>query len=167
MALDGARKLGAKILIAGGGRCNVTHDVVNPQDYAGGPAASRNAIKKVLRSFTVQDTIDFFRERGVELKREDTGKLFPTTDRARTVLNLLLQACYDVDAKLLTEHRVTAIERVASSNDSICGRAFVIHTSQGEFRADRVILSTGGLRAAQDRQRRRGLHASPKRSATR
>src|SRR5512133_817836 len=84
--LDGARNPGAKILVAGGGRCNVTHDQVDASDYAG---SSRNAIKKVLRRFDVPQTIDFFHELGVELKREDTGKLFPTTDSARTVLNAL------------------------------------------------------------------------------
>lgn len=139
VAFDGAKKLGAKILIAGGGRCNVTHDVVRVADYASGPESSRNAVKKVLRSFTVDDTVAFFRGRGVELKREDTGKLFPTTDRARTVLNALLEACYEVDAKLLTEHRVTGI----THQDG--GEGFRITTSQGNFTARRVVLATGGL----------------------
>ncbi|MEM8739150.1 MAG: aminoacetone oxidase family FAD-binding enzyme [Planctomycetota bacterium] len=139
VAFDGAKRLGAKILIAGGGRCNVTHDVVRPDDYAAGPGSSRNAVKKVLRSFTVEETIDFFRGRGVELKREDTGKLFPTTDRARTVLNALLEACYEAGAELRTEHRVTAIKRREAHND------FQIATTRGETTARRVVLSTGGL----------------------
>ncbi|MEL7088687.1 MAG: aminoacetone oxidase family FAD-binding enzyme, partial [Planctomycetota bacterium] len=140
VAFDGAKKIGAKILIAGGGRCNVTHDVVRVEDYAANPTggSSRNAVKKVLKSFSVKDTIEFFRGRGVELKREETGKLFPTTDRARSVLNALLEACYEANAKLLTEHRVTAIAQAAD------GR-FRIATSQGEFTASRVVLSTGGL----------------------
>ncbi|MEO0515457.1 MAG: aminoacetone oxidase family FAD-binding enzyme [Planctomycetota bacterium] len=139
IAFDGAKKLGAKILIAGGGRCNVTHDVVRPVDYASGPSSSRNAVKKILKSFTVAQTIEFFREHGVELKVEDTGKLFPTTDRARTVFNALLEACYDANAKLLTEHRVTGIKRLDD------GRGFRLTTSQGDFTAKRVVLSTGGL----------------------
>ena len=165
VALDGAKKLGAKILIAGGGRCNVTHDVVRPVDYATG--GSRNAVKKVLKSFTVSDTIDFFAQRGVELKVEDTGKLFPTTDRARTVLNALLTAAYDAGAELLTEHRVTSISPLPSNRrtgfqpvctDSEAYQAenglearstvapqFLIETSQGPLTADRVVLSTGGL----------------------
>jgi len=56
VALDGAKKLGAKILISGGGRCNVTHDVVYAADFNG----SRNAIAKILRTFDVPATIDFF-----------------------------------------------------------------------------------------------------------
>ncbi len=142
VALDGAKKLGTKILIAGGGRCNVTHDVVRVEDYAGGPApgkSSRNAIKKVLRSFTVDDTIDFFRGRGVTLKREDTGKLFPTTDKARTVLDALLGAAREAGAELRTDCRVTGIERRRDS-----APRFTLTTSQGPLHANRVILCTGG-----------------------
>ncbi len=86
LLLDGARRLGAKILISGGGRCNITHERVDEKDFAG---SSPMAIRKVLRRFDVEATIAFFLEIGVELKREDTGKLFPTSDRARTVLDAL------------------------------------------------------------------------------
>src|SRR6185295_12633283 len=68
VVLDGAARLGAKILIAGGGRCNVTHDVVDEHAFAG---SSRNAIRKVLRRFDVPETVTFFRDLGVTLKRED------------------------------------------------------------------------------------------------
>jgi predicted flavoprotein YhiN len=61
VAVDGAIRLGAKILIAGGGRCNVTHDVVDEQAFAG---SSRNAIRNVLRRFDVPETVAFFRELG-------------------------------------------------------------------------------------------------------
>src|SRR5690349_7403409 len=77
IALDGAKKHGAKILVAGGGRCNVTHHAVDESAYAG---SSRHAIRKILGRFDVPRTVEFFHELGVELKREETGKLFPTTD---------------------------------------------------------------------------------------
>src|SRR4026209_2336856 len=81
IAFDGAPKIGAKILISGGGRCNVTHDVVTPEDFNG----NRNAIAKALRTFTVEETIEGLAAVGVAVKREEAGKLFPVTDRARTV----------------------------------------------------------------------------------
>ncbi|MEM6505618.1 MAG: NAD(P)/FAD-dependent oxidoreductase [Planctomycetota bacterium] len=107
--LDGAKKIGAKILIAGGGRCNVTHDVVYPADYFGG--ASNNTVKKILKSFSVKETTAFFNELGVKLKREDTGKLFPTTDSSRTVLDALLKAVHQAGVELRKSSRVTGIER--------------------------------------------------------
>ena len=160
VAFDGAAKLGAKILIAGGGRCNVTHDVVTPADYAGHAdrGATTNAIKKVLRSFTVQDTIDFFRGRGVELKREETGKLFPVTDRARSVLNALLEAAYEVEARLLTDHRVTAIERNPD------GFTVTTFARQVHRQAGRPVHRGSG--ATEDRQRRLRLSPWLTRSAT-
>ncbi|MFN0133791.1 MAG: NAD(P)/FAD-dependent oxidoreductase [Phycisphaerales bacterium] len=108
VALDGARTLGAKILVAGGGRCNVTHDHVDERAYAG---SSPNAIRKVLRQFDVPRTIGFFRELGVELKREETGKLFPTTDSARTVLDALLRATREAGVEVWHPWRVERITR--------------------------------------------------------
>lgn len=112
VALDSARTLGAKILVAGGGRCNVTHHHVDESAYAG---STRPAVRNVLRAFTVEDTTTFFRDLGVELKREDTGKLFPVTDSARTVLNALLTAARDAGADIRTQTRVRAIQRDGDS----------------------------------------------------
>src|SRR5580765_7507998 len=67
VALDGAAKLGAKILVAGGGRCNVTHDAVDETAFAGSTPA---AIRRILRRFSVEDTIEFFASQRVSLKRE-------------------------------------------------------------------------------------------------
>lgn len=140
VALDGARTLGAKILVAGGGRCNVTHHHVDETAYAG---SSRHAIKQVLRAFDVPRTVAFFEELGVELKREETGKLFPTTDSARTVLNALLDECRRVGAELHHPWRVASVERRESG--------FVVSESPRAddapprcFIARRVILCTGG-----------------------
>ncbi|MSP22509.1 MAG: NAD(P)/FAD-dependent oxidoreductase [Dehalococcoidia bacterium] len=134
IVLDGARALGAKILVSGGGRCNVTHDEVDERAYAG---SSTSAIRRVLRSFDVARTVQFFADLGVELKREATGKLFPVTDRARTVLDALLQATRDGGAELRHPWRVHAVERLADG-------AFHVRTDQGDLRARRVILATGG-----------------------
>lgn len=131
--LDSARKLGAKILVAGGGRCNVTHDQVDESAYAG---SSRNAIRKVLRRFDVPQTVRFFRELGVELKREDTGKLFPTSDDAHTVLDALLRAGDDAGAHILHPRRVESVARVDDG--------FLVRGDWGALTAAHVVLATGG-----------------------
>ena len=133
LALDGARTLGAKILVAGGGRCNVTHHAVDEKAYAG---SSSNAIRKVLRRHGVDDTVAFFEEQGVTFKQEDTGKLFPTTDRARTVLDALLRAAEDAGVEIRFPRRVLGVERV--------GELFEVSGEWGVERAPRVILATGG-----------------------
>ncbi|MBC7814554.1 MAG: aminoacetone oxidase family FAD-binding enzyme, partial [Burkholderiales bacterium] len=133
MLLDGARTLGAKILVAGGGRCNVTHDVVDADAYAG---SSRNAIKKVLRRFDVPETIRFFREMGVVLKREETGKLFPVTDNARTVLNALLNAAERANVDI---RHPRCVLRIVKSDEG-----FIVGGDWGEIETGKVILATGG-----------------------
>lgn len=133
IVLDGAAKLGAKILVAGGGRCNVTHDVVTADAYAGG---SRNAIKKILQRFDVPATIAFFRTLGVELKREETGKLFPTTDQARTVLQALLAGVQQSGVTIYHPCRVATITHQATG--------FLVAGDWGQVRTERVILATGG-----------------------
>lgn len=133
VALDGARKPGAKILVAGGGRCNVTHDEVDASAYAGG---SRNAIRKVLLRFDVPQTIAFFRDLGVPLKREETGKLFPTSDDAHSVLEALLRAARDAGVDLRHPWRVDSVTRE--------GDGFRVASATDSLSARRVILATGG-----------------------
>ncbi|HEV2720376.1 MAG TPA: aminoacetone oxidase family FAD-binding enzyme [Thermoanaerobaculia bacterium] len=108
VALDAAPRIGAKILISGGGRCNVTHDVVRAEDFNG----NRNAIAKVLRAFDVAATIAFFEELGVPLKREEGGKLFPVSDRARDVVDALLGAAREAGVEIRTGVRVTSLDGI-------------------------------------------------------
>ena len=132
LLLDGAKQIGAKILVSGGGRCNVTHEVVTPKDFFG----NRNIIRNILAAFSVEHTITWFVSLGVELKREETGKLFPATDRARTVLSALLADARKAGVMIRPDHRVSEV--VPS------GTGFLVQHSHGTTRASRVILATGG-----------------------
>jgi predicted Rossmann fold flavoprotein len=131
--LDSARKLGAKILVSGGGRCNVTHERVTERDFAG---STPPAIRKVLRRFQVPETIAFFRELGIELKREETGKLFPTTDTARSVLQVLLGAAGQAGVKIKHSRRVDSINQLRSG--------FQAGGEWGRVSAAYAVLATGG-----------------------
>ncbi|MCB9423002.1 MAG: NAD(P)/FAD-dependent oxidoreductase [Ardenticatenaceae bacterium] len=131
--LDSARKLGAKILVSGGGRCNVTHDQVDASAYSG---SSPHAINKVLRRFDVSQTIAFFRELGVSLKREETGKLFPVSDSARTVLAALVTAVTQTNTEIIHPRRV---EKVVKQ-----GEQFHVSGAWGTMTARRLIIATGG-----------------------
>jgi predicted Rossmann fold flavoprotein len=126
VVLDGAKRIGAKILISGGGRCNVTNEVVRPEDFNG----SRNAIAKVLRTFDVAATVAFFQDLGVPLKVEETGKLFPVSNRARDVVEALLRAADDAGVAIMSDMRVESLRPGFVINDAI--------------HADRVILAAGG-----------------------
>ena len=132
--LDGAAKPGAKILVSGGSRCNVTNAVVTERDYWGG---RRTIIRRVLARLPVARTIEFFESLGVPLKEEATAKLFPRSDRARDVLEALLGAARALDVTIRPATRVHGV--------SPDGPGFWLDTSQGVVRASSVVLATGGL----------------------
>ncbi|MGE0825880.1 MAG: NAD(P)/FAD-dependent oxidoreductase [Candidatus Binatia bacterium] len=148
--LDSARKIGAKILVSGGGRCNVTHDEISPEDFNG----SRNIVRNILAAFDEQATVRWFTALGVPLKREETGKLFPVSDSARSVLDALLRRCAELEVTILPQHRVVAIRPLSSALPLAQeGKAllpvaqqslFAVQHEHGEATARSVVLATGG-----------------------
>jgi predicted Rossmann fold flavoprotein len=131
---DGARRPGAKILVSGGSRCNVTNAHVTEADYHGG---SRPQVRRVLKAFGVGETVRFFHAAGVALHEEAHGKLFPDSNRSRDVLAALVAQAAAAGVSLRPDHRVLEVSRGA-------GR-FAIETSQGRFDAAAIVLATGGL----------------------
>lgn len=141
VALDSQPRLGRKILIAGGGRCNVTNRVVKPRDFAGAPHAQ---IRRVLSRFTVAQTREFFGELGVDfVVEEDTGKYFPSTQKARTVLDALLRAADEAGVTIVHPFRV---ERIVRLDEAAPGTShgFRLEGPHGALHARRLVLSTGG-----------------------
>lgn len=132
--LDGARKPGAKILVSGGSRCNVTNVAVTERDFWGGPST---IVRRVLRALPVDRTVAFFEELGVRLHEEADGKLFPDTNRSRDVLDALLRELERVGATLLADHRVTDVTRAHDH--------FRVVTNHGAVLATTVVMATGGL----------------------
>jgi predicted Rossmann fold flavoprotein len=134
LCLDGAKRVGAKILVSGGARCNVTNTVVSERDFWGGPS---RIVRSVLRAFPAERAVAFFRELGVSLHEEEDGKLFPDTNRARSVLDALLAEAARVGVNLQVEQRVVSLRR---GDDR-----FVIRTAgESELVARAVVLATGG-----------------------
>ena len=133
VCLDGARRVGAKILVSGGSRCNVTNRVVTERDFWGGEA---RVVRSVLRAFPAPQAAAFFADLGVALHEEADGKLFPDTNRARTVLDALLDEMRRVGAELHGSERVTDISRAPDG--------FVISSSIRRYCARAVVLATGG-----------------------
>ncbi len=130
--LDRANTIGAKILVSGGGRCNVTNQRVKASDFYG----DRKTIDRVLRRFNEEETIRWFHTLGVTLHAEPSGKLFPVSNKARTILDALLNRCRDLGVAIRTQQNVQHIERI--------GGVFEIHLSDETLRTKQIILATGG-----------------------
>jgi predicted Rossmann fold flavoprotein len=134
LLLDRRRKVGAKILISGGTRCNVTNAEVSERDFN---TPSLPFVRNVLRQLTPEETRAFFERHGAPLKLEPTGKYFPVSDSARDVLAALLRACDASGAELRREVTVERVEPVDGG--------FALRGNAGELRARTIVLCTGGL----------------------
>jgi len=151
--LDGARRIGAKILVSGGSRCNVTNREVTERDFWGG---SPRVVRNVLRAFPAERAAAFFEELGVRLHEEEDGKLFPDTNRSRTVLDALLDEAARRGVTIETGQRVTAVRRkpdgfeLSIDSATIAARAVAIATG------GRSLPKTGSDGAGYDLVRRLG-----------
>src|SRR5262245_43916639 len=135
VVLEKNRRAGVKILMSGGTRCNITHATDNRGIVeAYGPPG--RFLHSALAAFGVEDTLAFFEAEGGATKVEETGKVFPVSDRAADVLEALLARLARSGAALALEEPLLGLDRVEGG--------FVLHTSRGERRAGKLILTTGG-----------------------
>lgn len=134
VCLDGAQRLGAKILISGGSRCNVTNRDVTERDFWGG---SVRFVRSVLRAFPAERAVAFFGELGVTLHEEEDGKLFPDSNTSRTVLAALLRESERCGVAIRTRARVAGVDRDV-------GAFRVTLDDGGVLQAAAVVLCTGG-----------------------
>src|SRR5262249_2779331 len=109
--LNAHPRIGLKILMSGGTRCNVTHREVTADDFNGG---SRPFVARILRAFTPDQTRAWMESMGVTLKLEDTGKYFPVSDDAQTVLDALLRRTESLGVDVQSGARVVRLERAAA-----------------------------------------------------
>jgi len=110
--LNAHPRVGLKILMSGGTRCNVTHERVDERDFHGG---SRPFVRRILSEFTAEQARAWLESLGVPLKLEPTGKLFPVSDNAQTVLDALLGACQRAGVTVDAGARVVRIERLGEA----------------------------------------------------
>ncbi len=132
LVLEKNKRPGVKILMSGGTRCNITHacDDRGIVEAYGPPG---RFLHSALAAFGVEDAIALFEAEGVATKVEETGKVFPVSDRAADVLAALVSRLGRSGATLSLEEPVLGIEP-----------GFVLRTARGERRASRLILTTGG-----------------------
>lgn len=124
-----------KVKISGGGRCNVTHACFIPKDLVGYYPRGNKELLSVFTKFQPGDTMAWFEERGVALKIEDDGRVFPATNSSQSIINALVQECEKRHVKILTKQNVTEIIPH--------GEQYKIHTTNQNYLADVVVFSTG------------------------
>lgn len=137
LLLEKGKKPGVKILMSGGTRCNITHDCDNRGIVeAFGP--NGKFLHSALANFGVKETIAFFEAEGVATKVEETGKIFPVSDRALDVLNALLRRLGRTSATL-------ALQEPARDVLPRDGGGLRVVTDKRSLTCERVVITTGGL----------------------
>ena len=132
----------SKVRISGGGRCNVTHACFDARALAVRYPRGERALLAPFRAFQPSDTVAWFAARGVKLKSEADGRMFPITDSSQTIVDCLVQAAQAAGVKLVLNCGVEKITRRE-------GGGFELNLTKGEkLSCDRLLLATGGCRAA-------------------
>ena len=135
LVLEGQKKAGAKILMSGGTRCNLTNKAVSEKDFNSEHIVY---VRHVLRAFSNTQAIEFFKELGVDLVLEPTGKYFPVTNSGKTVLEALLRRINpQKNITFLCGHKVQAV----GFNQEL----FIVKGEGFDFNGKNIVLTTGGL----------------------
>ncbi|MFT4780955.1 MAG: putative Rossmann fold flavoprotein [Psychroserpens sp.] len=124
-----------KVKISGGGRCNVTHAEFIPSELVRNYPRGEKELLGPFHQFMTGDTIQWFEDRGVALKIEDDGRMFPVTNSSQTIIDCFLKEAQKHKVDILYNH---ALKSVIHS-----GKDWLLETSQGEFSATKLMLATG------------------------
>lgn len=136
--LEKSDKLLAKVRISGGGRCNVTHQQPHLRKLAANYPRGERFLRKAFERFSVKDTIAWFAQRGVQLKAEKDGRMFPATDSSETIIGCLMAEAERGGVCISLRSGMTVLEVLPAGN-------FRLRLEHGgSMVADRVIVTTGG-----------------------
>lgn len=135
LLIEKNKKLGKKLAGTGGGRCNVTNNGSLDDLMAGIPGNGR-FLYSVFSQFDNQDIIQFFTDNGVMLKVEDHGRVFPTSDQSRTIIQALENKILELGASPMTNCEVVSVTKPED--------VFIIKSSEHTWTADKLVVTTGG-----------------------
>ena len=134
--LEGSNKVLAKVLISGGGRCNVTHNCPDPKKLTGYYPRGHEFLLDPFKKFNTVDTIAWFEKKGVALKTEADGRMFPTSNSSKTIADCLQHTAKKLGIKVLLNTRVKSIQK---SNEF-----WAVETASESVLTDYLVIGTGG-----------------------
>ena len=139
--LEGSGKLGRKILISGNGRCNLTNRAADDLRHYHG--THPRFVRSALDQFRLEETLAFFADLGIEFREEKRQRLFPVSDQAQSVVDLLTDRMRCLGVRVETDAKVVGMGRAPDSS------RFKVRDAEGQcYTAARVILASGGVSLA-------------------
>ncbi|MGB0774971.1 MAG: NAD(P)/FAD-dependent oxidoreductase [Akkermansiaceae bacterium] len=141
LILEKTGHLLGKVKISGGGRCNVTHACFEPKPLTAHYPRGHKSLIGPFHRWCSGDTVQWFEERGVELKTESDGRMFPVTNSSQTIIDALMSAAEESGIAIQVSISVTSVEK----RDGI----FLLETkNDNSLKAKNILLATGGTRLA-------------------
>ena len=131
-----SNKLLSKVKVSGGGRCNVTNACFSPSKLSKSYPRGGKHLKKSFSIFQTKDTVEWFSRRGVKLKAEEDGRMFPTTDNSQTIIDCFLKEAAQKNIKILEQ---SPIRKIVPENEG-----YTLHLEGTSEHFDKIIIATGG-----------------------
>ncbi len=130
-----------KVRVSGGGRCNVTHDPSDLRTFVKNYPRGEKLLRQLFQQFSAVDTIKWFEEKGVKLKTEVDGRMFPVSDSSQTIIECLTRHARLHNITVKTSLTIKSFDTCLKDNEL----EFVLKTEQGEeLMANRILIATGG-----------------------
>jgi predicted Rossmann fold flavoprotein len=143
LLLEKTGKTLGKVRISGGGRCNVTHACQSPAQLVQHYPRGGKQLKEAFKQFGVSDTIAWFAQRGVELKAEADGRMFPVTDSSETIARCLEEAARKAGVEILLNSSVTKISPLPDGGFHLTVNSSGV-SIPAQFQVARLLVATGG-----------------------
>lgn len=135
LILERGKEVLSKVRVSGGGRCNVTHAEFIPKELSKSYPRGEKELLGPFHRFMTGDTMAWFESRGVSLKIEEDGRIFPVSDSSESIINCFLRETERLHIDLLKNHSVQGIQKKNAD--------FIIKTNRGEFLAEKIMMATG------------------------
>jgi predicted Rossmann fold flavoprotein len=133
--LERGKEVLSKVRISGGGRCNVTHACFIPNDLVKYYPRGEKELRGPFHQFGAGDTIEWFEKRGVELKIEEDGRMFPVTDNSQTIINCFMDAATKLDIRILMGESIQSVYHAE--------KHWKIETNTNAFITEKLVMATG------------------------
>ncbi|WP_026100492.1 NAD(P)/FAD-dependent oxidoreductase [Fortiea contorta] len=152
--IEASRQPLAKVLISGGGRCNVTHACFEAEGLVQNYPRGGKALRGAFTRFQAQDTVTWFAERGVRLKTEADGRMFPITDSSETIVECLIKTAATNGVEIRIGTPVVSVKRGKNQFEIVCKTGEIIE-------CDRLLLATGSSISGYKILQELGHHIEP------
>ena len=133
--LERSSEVLTKVRISGGGRCNVTHAQFSPKDLSQNYPRGEKELLGPFHTFMTGDTIEWFEKKGVPLKIEEDGRMFPESNTSKTIIDCFLDEAERLHIEVLKQHPVKSIQK--KEND------WMVATEQNNYKAKKIVIATG------------------------